>query len=106
MQPTLGPVSVRLYDTWLPDGHEMTMCKMTTFGEPPNAMAKLYEWNSDTKNPQFREFDRLIDCTYDEVGERVTIIGRSDRMQEELELPASESIVRWVVDIEGCESCR
>lgn len=98
-------MTVQLFDTWMDDGHEMTMCKMTTLGEPPNAVVKLFEWNGDQQSPGFRDFDTLTDCKYHEVGAHVTITGISFRMMNELMLDRANAEVRWEVDIHGCEGC-
>lgn len=103
MLTTYGPVSVTFHGG-LDDDETMTLAKITTLGDSPNARIKLYQYDAQTG--QFHEFDTLIDAKVDEKPHRILAEGISERHREEVGLSPDESIIRWEIDTSAdCQGC-
>lgn len=101
MNATIGPCDVMVLDAVL-EREEYKNAKVTTLGESPNAMFKLYQWE---QGESFVEVDQLINATFTEKGDMLFVEGQSYKMNHELQLPPEQSRVRWEIKMYGCLGC-
>lgn len=106
MNPSYGPVDVKLFGTVYPDGETITRGKITFLGESPFATARLYIWQQPTNGlGRFREFDTLTDTTIKEGHGMFTLIGTSQQLVNDVGLTGEEAKVTWEVTYEECANC-
>lgn len=106
MNPSYGPVEVKLFGTVYPDGETVTKGKITLLGESPLATARLYIWQQPTNGMgRFREFDTLTEAVIKEGIGMFTITGISQQMVNDVGLANEEARVTWEVSYEECGNC-
>lgn len=106
MNPSYGPVEVKLFGTVYPDGETVPKGKITLLGESPFATARLYVWQQPTNGlGRFREFDTLTDATIKEGIGMFTMTGISQQLVNDVGLTGDEARVTWEVFYEECSNC-
>lgn len=106
MNSSYGPCTVVLNDSVFPNGETIDKAKITTLGEPPNMMVKLYQWERGQFGVhRFVEIDQMTNCTVQNTADGFIITGVSQQMVNEIGLDAADSLTTWIVDIKGCPTC-
>lgn len=91
--------TVHVHDGIIAD-EKHTQCKIFVLGDT----AKLTKWNPVSR--RFEQIDTLLEFDITESDGAITITGKSSEMMDEVGLPAAEAMVRWSMDLVGCQDCQ
>lgn len=101
---------VREYGGIEAEGTVISPARLQTLGSTPGmSTAKLYRWTptGDGMAGQWEEWDHLeLATTTNNDDGSVTVVGRSEKLGNEVGLVGQDAEVRWEVKPRGCAGCR